>query len=61
LNVTYKPYSQEDQRRMVQNRIGSIVKAENGIGFKFSQNLASGLMNLNNWRSNSSNRDGQHE
>lgn len=61
LKVTYKPYSQEDQRRMVQHRIGSIAKAENGIGFKFSQSLASGLVNLNNWRSNFSNRDDQHE
>ena len=60
LEVKYKPYSQEDQRRMVQNRIGSITKAENGIGFKFTQSLESGLINLDNWRSKVSNRDNQH-
>lgn len=57
LKVEFRPYSQEDQRRMVQNRIGSIAKAESVIGFKFTQSLESGLINLNYWRSKFSNRD----
>lgn len=51
LKVTYKPYSADDARRLVQNRIGSAVKAEKEIGFKYQYGLRDGLLRLIDWRS----------
>jgi UDP-glucose 4-epimerase len=50
LEVQFKPYSPEDVRQLVQNRIGSIEKAEEMLGFKYSENLEDGLVSLINWR-----------
>lgn len=50
LEVVYKPYSQDDARSMVQNRIGSRVKAEKEIGFKYKYTLEEGLQKLIDWR-----------
>jgi len=50
LQVQYRPYSAEDARRLVQNRIGSIDKAERDLGFRFQDELRDGLMNLIDWR-----------
>ncbi len=50
LKVTYKPYSADDARALVQNRIGSAVKAEKELGFKFKFNLTEGLLKLIEWR-----------
>jgi UDP-glucose 4-epimerase len=50
LQVTYKPYSENDARAMVQNRIGSKVKAEKELGFLYSFNLQEGLQKLIDWR-----------
>ncbi len=50
LNVTYKPYSAEDVRRLVQNRIGSPEKAERDLGFVYKDNLREGLLKLIEWR-----------
>lgn len=50
LEVTYKPYSPEDARRMVQNRIGCPEKAERDLGFKYQDELRTGLKNLIAWR-----------
>lgn len=50
LSVTYNPYSAEDARRLVQNRIGSPDKAAKDLGFTFSDDLRSGLQNLIEWR-----------
>lgn len=50
LKVIYKPYSADDARSLVQNRIGSRVKAENELGFLFKYNLREGLQKLINWR-----------
>jgi len=50
LEVVYKPYSQDDARSMVQNRIGSRVKAENEIGFKYKYTLEEGIQKLIDWR-----------
>lgn len=50
LKVTYKPYSADDARALVQNRIGSIAKAEQEIGFKYEYNLQQGLTRLIEWR-----------
>ena len=50
LKVTYKPYSDEDIRRLVQNRIGSTEKAESLLGFTYVDDLRSGLTALINWR-----------
>jgi UDP-glucose 4-epimerase len=50
LKVTYKPYSADDARALVKNRIGSAVKAEKEIGFKYKYNLTEGLLKLIEWR-----------
>lgn len=50
LQVTYKPYSADDARRMVQNRIGCPKKAESALGFKYTYSLREGLLRLIDWR-----------
>ena len=50
LKVTYKPYSEDDARALVQNRIGSKIKAENELGFLYKYNLVEGLEKLIAWR-----------
>jgi UDP-glucose 4-epimerase len=50
LKVIYKPYSADDARSLVQNRIGSRVKAENELGFLFKYSLREGLQKLIDWR-----------
>ncbi len=50
LKVTYKPYSEDDARSLVQNRIGSRVKAEKEIGFLYKYSLREGLLKLIDWR-----------
>jgi UDP-glucose 4-epimerase len=50
LEVTYKPYSESDIRQFVQNRIGSIEKAERELGFRFEDDLNTGLRQLIQWR-----------
>jgi UDP-glucose 4-epimerase len=50
LKVIYKPYSADDARALVQNRIGSRVKAENELGFKYKYSLREGLLKLIDWR-----------
>jgi UDP-glucose 4-epimerase len=50
LKVTYKPYSADDARALVQNRIGSRVKAEKELGFKYKYDLREGLTKLIEWR-----------
>lgn len=50
LKVTYRPYSESDARRMVQNRIGSPDKAEKELGFKYRYGLREGLQRLIDWR-----------
>lgn len=50
LKVQYKPYSADDARALVQNRIGSRQKAEAEIGFKYAIELEDGLMKLIEWR-----------
>jgi UDP-glucose 4-epimerase len=50
LKVTYRPYSADDARRMVQNRIGCPKKAERDLGFKYQYSLREGLERLIAWR-----------
>ena len=50
LEVTYKPYSPEDARRMVQNRIGCPEKAKRDLGFEYKYSLREGLLDLIAWR-----------
>lgn len=50
LKVTYKPYTADDARALVQNRIGSRVKAEKELGFKYKYDLREGLTKLIEWR-----------
>ncbi|MDG2989972.1 NAD-dependent epimerase/dehydratase family protein [Candidatus Synechococcus calcipolaris G9] len=55
LEVTYKPYSADDARRLVQNRIGCPKKAAQELGFTYRYSLAEGLQKLIDWR------DAHHE
>lgn len=50
LKVIYKPYSADDARRLVQNRIGCPNKAEADLGFRYSYDLQTGLQKLIAWR-----------
>jgi len=50
LKVTYKPYSEDDARRLVKNRIGSNKKANEHLGFVPKYNLNDGLLELIKWR-----------
>jgi UDP-glucose 4-epimerase len=50
LRVTYKPYSADDARRLVQNRIGCPKKTETDLGFKYRYGLCEGLQKLIAWR-----------
>ena len=50
LKVKYVPYSADDARQLVQNRIGSRQKAENEINFKYKDSLKVGLKKLIEWR-----------
>ena len=50
LKVTYIPYSEDDARQLVQNRIGSRTKAEKELGFKYKYSLKAGLQKLIDWR-----------
>jgi UDP-glucose 4-epimerase len=51
LEVSYRPYSPEDIRRLVQNRIGSPDKAAKDLGFMYQDSLTDGLKGLIKWRS----------
>lgn len=50
LKVKYRPYSPDDARRLVQNRIGSTEKAEEELGFSHTYSLRQGLKALIQWR-----------
>ena len=50
LKVKYNPYSENDARAMVKNRIGSIKKAQKELGFKYKYELRKGLQKLIEWR-----------
>jgi UDP-glucose 4-epimerase len=50
LTITYKPYSVDDARRLVQNRIGCPEKAKRDLGFCYQDTLRDGLLSLIAWR-----------
>lgn len=50
LKVTYKPYSADDARALVKNRIGSPVKAKKELDFGYQYDLETGLKKLISWR-----------
>ena len=50
LKVQYKPYSADDARSLVQNRIGSRLKAEKELGFLYKFGLRDGMQKLIDWR-----------
>jgi UDP-glucose 4-epimerase len=50
LKVNYKPYNQDDARALVQNRIGSKLKAKMELGFHYKYCLRDGLEKLIEWR-----------
>ncbi|MDH3998250.1 MAG: NAD-dependent epimerase/dehydratase family protein [Desulfuromonadales bacterium] len=50
LEVVYQPYSEDDARQFVKNRIGSKEKAETEIDFSARYSLRQGLQRLIDWR-----------
>jgi UDP-glucose 4-epimerase len=50
LKVKYNPYSADDARRMVQNRIGCPKKATHDLGFTYEIPLREGIQRLIDWR-----------
>jgi UDP-glucose 4-epimerase len=52
LKVSYRPYSEDDARRMVQNRIGCPKKASRDLNFDYTYSLRDGLLRLIRWRDN---------
>ena len=50
LKVKYNPYSEDDARRLVQNRIGCPKKSEEDLGFIPKYDLKQGLQQLIDWR-----------
>ena len=54
LEVNFKPYSEDDARQFVQNRIGSPNLAKADLGFGFEDDLRNGLNSLIAWRDSSS-------
>ena len=52
LSVTYNPYSEDDARRLVQNRIGCPKKATADLNFTYKYDLKTGLQRLIDWREN---------
>jgi len=50
LKVVYKPYSEDDARRLVNNRIGSTKKAREILDFHYRLDLEEGLKKLIYWR-----------
>ena len=54
LKVTYNPYSEDDARRMVQNRIGCPQKATTDLNFVYKHELREGLERLIDWRESNS-------
>lgn len=50
LMVSYHPYSADDARQLVKNRIGSTCKASGDLDFQYAYSLDEGLRKLINWR-----------
>ncbi len=50
LRVEYRPYSEDDNRRLVKNRIGDTRKASEQLGFMAEYTLEDGLDALIDWR-----------
>ena len=50
LQVTYNPYTEDDARRLVQNRIGCPKKASQDLNFIHKYDLETGLLRLIDWR-----------
>lgn len=50
LSVKYRPYSADDARALVKNRIGSIERAHKDLDFIFKYSLEDGLTKLIHWR-----------
>lgn len=48
--ITYRPYSPDDARQLVTNRVLSPEKAEREIGFRYKYSLEEGLKKLIKWR-----------
>jgi UDP-glucose 4-epimerase len=51
--ITYNPYTPDDARQFVKNRVLSPFKAEKEIGFNYKYSLEEGLKKLIEWRKKS--------
>jgi UDP-glucose 4-epimerase len=50
MQIKYQPYSEDDTRQLVKNRIGSTDKSKKELGFQYTYNLQRGLQALIEWR-----------
>lgn len=50
IEIKYQPYSPDDARQFVKNRVLSPEKAKREIGFKYTYSLEDGLKKLIEWR-----------
>jgi UDP-glucose 4-epimerase len=50
MKIQYQPYSEDDARQLVKNRIGSTDKSKQELGFQYTYNLQRGLQALIEWR-----------
>jgi UDP-glucose 4-epimerase len=57
LKVKFNPYSEGDVRQFVQNRIGSTAKAHRELGFKYRDDIRTGIQSLIAWRRTQSERN----
>lgn len=53
LEVIYKPYSEDDARQLVKNRIGAVENASRYLDFQYDISLEDGLRKLIDWRETS--------
>ncbi len=58
VEVIYRPYSEDDARALVQNRVGCAEKARRELAFEYRFNLEDGLKKLIAWRNQAA---GKHE
>ncbi len=59
LKVEYRPYSEDDARRLVQNRIGCPLRAQKEVGFTYKYDLREGLEKLISWNKSNIQYGGQ--
>lgn len=59
INIKYKPYSEQDLRQLVKDRVLDPTKAFKDLGFKYTYTLEEGLKKLIEWRKSKSKLEGK--